>query len=71
MMDFNSFFRKKMLKIFGGNKFSALFCELQNIARMLVFFATVGLFLYALVFPHFWIILIIFMLFLALLALLN
>ncbi|MCR6544118.1 hypothetical protein [Dehalobacterium formicoaceticum] len=63
------FFRKKMCGLFGGNKFSAFLCELQKIARMLVFFATVGLFLYALIFPHFWIILILFMLFLALLAL--
>ena len=69
MTDINRLIRKKICSLFGGNKLSAFLCELQSIARLLVFFATVGLFLYALIFPHFWIILILFMLFLALLAL--
>ncbi|HHT63946.1 MAG: hypothetical protein ACOX4H_02440 [Bacillota bacterium] len=69
MTDFNRFIRKKIHDLFGRSRFSALLCELQSIARLLIFFATVGLFLYALIFPHFWIILILFMLFLALLAL--
>jgi hypothetical protein len=69
MADLNRLLRKKICDLFGRNKFSSFLCELQSIARLLVFFATVGLFLYALVFPHFWIILILFLLFLASLAL--
>jgi hypothetical protein len=68
---FNSFIRRKIHSIFGRHKLSAFLCELQSIARILVFLATVGLFLYALVFPNFWIILILFLLFLALLALIS
>lgn len=68
-MDLNRIIRKKICNLFGHNRLSALLCELQSIARLLVFFATVGLFMYALIFPHFWIILILFLLFLALLAL--
>ena len=69
MVDFNRFIRRKFNDIFGRNRLSAFLCELQSVARLLVFFATVGLFMYALIFPHFWIILILFLLFLALLAL--
>ncbi|MGI6684415.1 MAG: hypothetical protein ACOX47_02750 [Bacillota bacterium] len=69
MTDFNRWIRKKIYSLFGRSKFSAILCELQSIARLLIFFATVGLFMYALIFPHFWIILILFLLFLALLAL--
>lgn len=69
MTDFNRFIRRKIRDLFGRNRLSVFLCELQSIARLLVFFATVGLFLYALIFPHFWIILILFLLFLALLAL--
>lgn len=69
MTVFNRFIRKKVCDLFGRNRLSSFLCELQSIARLLVFFATVGLFMYALIFPHFWIILILFLLFLALLAL--
>lgn len=71
MSDFNSFIRRKMNDFFGRRRLSAFLCELQSVARILVFLATVGLFLYALIFPHFWIILILFLLFLALLALVS
>lgn len=69
MTSFDRIIKKKLYELFGKSKFSAFLCELQSVARLLVFFATVGLFMYALIFPHFWIILILFLLFLALLAL--
>ena len=42
MTDFNRFIRK-IHDLFGRSRFSALLCELQSIARLLIF-ATVGLF---------------------------
>ncbi len=70
MSNFYDFFRKKKLdKFFGQFKFSDVLCALQSVAKFLVFLATIALFLYALIFPHFWIILILLLLFLASLAL--
>lgn len=69
MSNFKCFIRRKFDKFFGGHRLSNFWCELESIAKLLIFFATVGLFIYALIFPNFWIILITFLLFLALLAL--
>lgn len=71
MSSFNSFIRKKFCQFFGRYRLSAFLCELESVSRVLVFLAAVGLFLYAMIFPHFWIILILFLLFLALLAMVN
>jgi len=61
-----SFFKKN----FFGRRLGKFIFE-QSIAVALLFLATVGLFIYALAFPQFWIILILFLLVLALLALVS
>lgn len=69
MTNFNRFMRKKFKGFCGFSKWLPFILELQIIGRLLVFVAIIGLFLYAFIFPHFWIILILFLLFLALLSL--
>lgn len=71
MSSLKNFIKKKFSNLFGCSKISTFFCELDGIACFLVFLATVALFLYAMIFPHFWIIFILFLLFLALLALVS
>ncbi|ATW23874.1 hypothetical protein [Candidatus Formimonas warabiya] len=68
MSDFNHFMRNKFFGLFGRVKWIAFLIELRVLGRLLVVIATIFLFLYALFFPQFWIILILFWLFLALLA---